>query len=589
VGQQIVANPYRDWYSDNTRDPFVGHYAAMYANYELANAPQVVRTRIYPNGNNGVPIGHLLLVAQPNAATIIQGYHRVTRYEPSLVGTSPFDDVAYAFLGDIRNGQTPHTVVWDDTYFNRVAAVQVPTAANLDQLLAADPAAQLVGPFAAGTADTEAVTVRTSVFLPNRYMSMLLDDNMSPRQAWEQVRGAIVADGTADDCEPLLDWFRVVLTRRAANLGSALNCEPPATQVIATGRDAATFQRYRMGIVERDHPNLRAGPMTHGAQLIAGGLNDLATQSRLARETDKARRQQERNKTPQDLFPAGLQKLMRWCQANNQSQLPQIYTDLAQAKKGNRRITIQAAVSNAMENLGYGQDFPITTKVAARVVDLEWAHQMTNDLSLGLHVFTLGWLTAAETEHVKHQNSVADMMISGLTAPSVSDAAAILGASGDVRIPRTFAQLRYSVEHLHAFWYVHLGPGHPMTLRLQEYHRVLINQEAILELVVPRNNVPRSWVPALLAWRLQIDCQVWMSEQARSDYPVLMPALTDVFSEMARKKDWAPELPPEYFRMEAPRPKDSPSVISDVTGATELTDASRPSNSEISFERRWPT
>jgi hypothetical protein len=108
-----------------------------------------------------------------------------------------------------------------------------------------------------------------------------------------------------------------------------------------------------------------------------------------------------------------------------------------------------------MEILGYGQDFPITTKVASRVVDLEWAHQMADDLSLGLHMFTLGWLTAAEMEHVKHQNSVADMMISGLTAPSVSDAAAILGTSSDVRIPRSFAQLRYSVEHMHAFWYVH--------------------------------------------------------------------------------------------------------------------------------------
>jgi hypothetical protein len=268
VGQQLVANPYRDWYSDNVRDPFVGHYAAMYANYELANAPQVVRTRIYPNGNNGVPIGHLLLVAQPNVAPVIQGYHRVTRYKPSLVGTSPFDDVAYAFLGDVRNGQTPHTVVWDDTYFNRVAAVQVPTAANLDQLLAADPTAELVGPFAAGTADTadtEAETVRMLVFLPNRYMSMLLDDNLSRRQVWEQVRGGIVNDGTAADREPLLDWFRVALTQRAANMGSALNCESLATQVIATGRDAATFQQYRMGIVERDYPNMRAGPMTHGA------------------------------------------------------------------------------------------------------------------------------------------------------------------------------------------------------------------------------------------------------------------------------------------------------------------------------------
>jgi hypothetical protein len=33
--------------------------------------------------------------------------------------------------------------------------------------------------------------------------------------------------------------------------------------------------------------------------------------------------------------------------------------------------------------------------------------------------------------------------------------------------------LRYSVEHLHAFWCVHLGPAHPLTARLQEHHQAL--------------------------------------------------------------------------------------------------------------------
>jgi hypothetical protein len=69
----------------------------------------------------------------------------------------------------------------------------------------------------------------------------------------------------------------------------------PAAQVIATVNDATTFQEYRMGILERDHPDMRAGPMSQGAQLIAGGLNDLATQSRLAREADENRRLQEKN------------------------------------------------------------------------------------------------------------------------------------------------------------------------------------------------------------------------------------------------------------------------------------------------------
>jgi hypothetical protein len=66
--------------------------------------------------------------------------------------------------------------------------------------------------------------------------------------------------------------------------------------------------------------------------------------------------------------------------------LPPVHADLALAKKGNRRATTQAAVSNAMEVLGHAQDFPITTKIASRVVDLEWAHQSTDDLSTGLNI-----------------------------------------------------------------------------------------------------------------------------------------------------------------------------------------------------------
>jgi hypothetical protein len=79
--------------------------------------------------------------------------------------------------------------MWDDACFNRTVAVQTPTAANLDQLLAADPAAELVGPFAAGDADTESVTVRNAFFIPNRYMAILLDDHLSPHQAWQRIRG----------------------------------------------------------------------------------------------------------------------------------------------------------------------------------------------------------------------------------------------------------------------------------------------------------------------------------------------------------------------------------------------------------------
>ncbi len=47
LGQQLVVHPYQTWCSDLARDPFVGNYAAMCGDYDLALAPGVVRTRFY--------------------------------------------------------------------------------------------------------------------------------------------------------------------------------------------------------------------------------------------------------------------------------------------------------------------------------------------------------------------------------------------------------------------------------------------------------------------------------------------------------------------------------------------------------------
>ena len=66
LGQQLVVHPYQTWYSDLARDPFIGNYAAMCGNYDLALAPGGVRTRIYSNGNDGAPISHLLVARQVN-------------------------------------------------------------------------------------------------------------------------------------------------------------------------------------------------------------------------------------------------------------------------------------------------------------------------------------------------------------------------------------------------------------------------------------------------------------------------------------------------------------------------------------------
>ena len=310
----VGTRPYRQLYADNARDPYVGFYPAVFSNYEVTaiNTPAVVRDNIFTAGNSGTPIGQVLLVAPPGTAApgFVQGYHRIVRYQPSLVGANTFDNISYAFMGDIINGQAPHTVIWRQDYFEAAPNTQVPTSAYLDQLLAADPNLETVGPFTAGTPDTEQVQTRMSLFVPNRYMTILLDDVLTPRQAWTRIRGAIVADGLAQECEPLIDWLRVAITARQANQNSSLAVAVPASQNLANLSEANRFQAFRTEIIDRDHPNLRTNLVTQGAANIATSIGALADQTRLQRESDNLRRARETNKGPSDLFPVGLQKLM---------------------------------------------------------------------------------------------------------------------------------------------------------------------------------------------------------------------------------------------------------------------------------------
>jgi hypothetical protein len=63
-----------------------------------------------------------------------------------------------------------------------------------------------------------------------------------------------------------------------------------------------------------------------------------------------------------------------------------------------------------------------------------------------------------------------------------------------------------------------------------------------------------------------------MSDQACSDYPLPIPALIEVFSEIARKRDWAPDLPPSYFQLDPPSGTSSVGGMSDLTDRTLSTD-----------------
>ena len=120
------------------------------------------------------------------------------------------------------------TVTWDDRLYEHVSnnAITVGTDTPIEDAFDVDANAQMLVPFDDGDAGTENVRVRSTVYLPPMFVSMMLESEMSPRHAWEHLGGVIVNENKLVECKPIIDWIKVALTRQFLDHPSRLATEP---------------------------------------------------------------------------------------------------------------------------------------------------------------------------------------------------------------------------------------------------------------------------------------------------------------------------------------------------------------------------
>jgi hypothetical protein len=316
--------------------------------------------------------------------------------------------------------------------------------------------------------------------------------------------------------------------------------------------DQQAFAAYRLEILHKDLPHLQPGVHHNSAAMIAQGLTALTNEQRQARqEATLHRASKDAPKTAADYFGVLLDRVMRWCHAASEQDLPPIYETLANTKKGKIRIVLQTAVEEVLTNLNYLEDFPLSPTLATKIVELKWHSQVKDDFTVGLNIFSLGSLDEETMEDQRRINHHADTISSGNAAPALLDVATIHDGKHDLCIPKTFAQLRYCVERSEALWHVLLGPHHPVTRQHKQYRNLLVSYEKRLERTVPRDPSHRYLVPALLARVIQLEINHWLANQMRTAAPVPFTQLTEVFADIERERTWEPSFPMRYIQLTA--------------------------------------
>ena len=550
----VLATSYQGLYTDLTSDPFQGNYVNFYNDYVGGTPPAVLRDSIYRDGNVGTLIHVLAHIRDPNANVddpgLIVAYHRLTRHDTRYGQVpKPYDNQGLAFFGDILDGQAPMTVTIPDVLFNQTAIVQTPSRALLHQAFNADHLAQSVGPFLAGTPDVDPVISRKIMVVPNRYAAPFLTTGMAPRQAYLSLEGMIQQEHQEIACAPLLDWLRLTLTTRSGAQAAPITCTTPFVgPTFYNPQDQQEFLAYRVTVLHQDFPQMRPGQLHNSAVLIAQGISDLTSEQRLARqEAHQQRALRDAKTTPAEHFGLILPRIMRLCQVTNEADLPPIYAEIANTKKGKIRLALQTALEDTLGNLKYLEDFPVSTTLATKMVDISWHSNIKDNFSIGLNLFCLGTLDPSDMEDQRRLNHHADTISGGLASPSLLDVATLQDSKQDVYVPRSLAQLRFLVERAEAVWQVLLGSHHPVTIQHHLYRVRLVADEQLLERVVPRDPSMLMLVPALLARVVQLEVNEWLTTQLKTDHAVPFTRLLDVFGELNRERPWEPSFPTAYI------------------------------------------
>jgi hypothetical protein len=76
-----------------------------------------------------------------------------------------------------------------------------------------------------------------------------------------------------------------------------------------------------------------------------------------------------------------------------------------------------------------GMRLLVSAVTAKKVVSLDWKVYDDDDLSSGLHPFSVGYVSVEEANQQSRTNHISDMMYSGDAAPSLANTQAVLSSS----------------------------------------------------------------------------------------------------------------------------------------------------------------
>jgi hypothetical protein len=302
-------------------------YSAPLAN---AQPPLGITNRVYASAHE-MPHAYVTLVGdKAGRLGKVQLVHRPALF-PTVMGQplTQWSNRAFAFAGDVMGPAGAghiNIVEFPADAFHLVAnQIRVPATAVLEAAFAVGPDVSTVGPYGENDDGTEVLrTTPDYMYVPPKYVLILLAHSLTPREAWTRVRGA--SEGRL--C-PLLDWLRIACTLCLGQLVPIL--QQPFPMVPLADAD---LQSHRLALLRNDLPGRFALQVPKGdAFQVAAAVGALASDQHDARAETLARVTADNNKTPTGRWGPHITKLLCIAQVATVAELAPIWAELAKTPK----------------------------------------------------------------------------------------------------------------------------------------------------------------------------------------------------------------------------------------------------------------
>jgi hypothetical protein len=560
----ILLNPFLHHLTDNT----------------LNTDTNEIRNRVAQSGSQHQFIA--LSVVHGGRARLYIAPHR---WEDGLTANNPsLNNRFFAFEGELINN-TGYTVELDLGIFNLLNNQQaVPTVNAITTAIAADPTLQMMGPYTAQDAHTEAVKTRKVIAIPHFIGGLFLSqpEGVTARFFWESIYPVIEGAGKQTECKALLQFFQLMITSSGVQGNpSALECARP----MPPARNETLINR-QVGIIHHFFPQTRPDAAMQQANAIATGIGQLAVQQQQQYEEVKREKELAKAQTVEDwLGPGRLATLLRFTGMSNESALVMalpIYQLLAKAKKADKLSVLQDGIDAELSRRGNDVlSLEISAGVFENFTSMRWHRQNENSLTTGFfgNLFLFGNTNAEQQQLLNAQVSLAQ---SGDQSISHADAEKIL------KIPITVPlddDSYLNVERADVLASILLPPGNPFRIYIAAHHKAFVEFQPKWR---SHELEPLSLSRAkgvFHIYYLSLRASEYFRAQSQSDLPVSLPDPLELMKEIRMTRTWVPNISTtfkklikldELCRLGKPAPsdidiRDDSSMISGFTSASTLT------------------